>query len=210
MQTIACLSQKGGVGKSTLSRLIARTYAAAAWRVKIADFNVKQKTSVDWVATRQSLGLQPDIAAETFMGLKPALSQDFDLMVFDGKPDADTLTIDLARAADLIVVPTSTSSDDLVPQVKFAHELRQRGVSLGKILFVLNKTGDSRLSIQAARDYLGQAGYEVAKTDIPGKIGFEIAQNNGRALSESDFTTLNDRADRLAQQIVDKLTALTR
>jgi chromosome partitioning protein len=210
MHTIACLSQKGGVGKSTLCRLIARTYAGAGWRVKIADFNIKQKTSVDWVALRQAQGFTPEISAETFTSIKPALSQDYDLMVMDGKPDADTQTIEIARAAELIIIPTSTSVDDLAPQAKFAHELRARGVSSLKMLFVLNKTGDSRIAIRDARDYLRQAGYDVAAGDVPMKMGYEMAQNTGRALSESDFVTLSDKADRLAQQIVDRLSQLTR
>jgi chromosome partitioning protein len=54
MVLIGSLAQKGGVGKSTLARLIARTYANGDWRVKIADFNTKQRTSVDWVAERQA------------------------------------------------------------------------------------------------------------------------------------------------------------
>ena len=208
MLTIACLSQKGGVGKSTLSRLVARTYAAAGWRVKIADFNAKQKTSVDWVAQRQASDLKPEIAAETFTSIKPALAQDYDLMVFDGKPDADTQTIDIAKEAKLIVIPTSTSLDDLAPQIKFAHELRSRGIPMVRMMFVLNKTGDSRKAIMDARTYITDAGYSVANGDLATKTGYELAQNIGRALSESDFITLNDRANRVAQQIVDRATKL--
>jgi chromosome partitioning protein len=208
MLIIACLSQKGGVGKSTLSRLIARTYAQAGWRVKIADFNAKQKTSVDWAAIRLAENLQPEIAAETFSSVKSALNQDYDLMVFDGKPDADAITLDIAKEAALIVIPTSTSADDLVPQVKFAHELRSRGVNLRRLLFVLNKTGDSKKAIADAREYLTLAGYDVVEGDLSAKTGYEMAQNTGRALSESDFSTLNDRADRVVQQIVDRATQL--
>ena len=209
MLTIACLSQKGGVGKSTLTRLIARTYAEAGWRVKIADFNTKQKTSVDWAATRLQAGLQPEIAAEVFASLKPALAQDYDLMVFDGKPDADTQTIELAKEARLVVIPTSTSLDDLSPQVKFAHELRQRGIGAPKILFVLNKSNDSTASIKAAREYIGHAGYDIARGEIASRVSYEVAQNTGRALSESDYEGLNDRANAIAQQIVDRATKLT-
>jgi len=37
---IAVVSQKGGVGKSTCARLIAREYAQAGWNVKIADLDL--------------------------------------------------------------------------------------------------------------------------------------------------------------------------
>ena len=49
MTIIICMcSQKGGVGKSTLARLVAREYANAGWSVKIADLDVSQGTSFNW------------------------------------------------------------------------------------------------------------------------------------------------------------------
>lgn len=210
MLTIACLSQKGGVGKSTLSRLIARTYAVSQWRVKIADFNTKQKTSVDWVAMRQSQQVEPEIAAETFTSVKIAMRQadKFDLMVFDGRPDSDTSTLDIAKETALIVVPTGVTLDDMAPQVKFAHELRSHGIPARKILFVINKSLDSQVAINDAKNYVTGAGYEVAKTDLPIRTGFQIAQNSGRAASETLYTSLNDRAEALAQEIVDRAETL--
>jgi chromosome partitioning protein len=49
---IGMVSQKGGVGKSTLARLLAREYANAGWNVKIADLDVSQGTSFSWQARR--------------------------------------------------------------------------------------------------------------------------------------------------------------
>jgi Mrp family chromosome partitioning ATPase len=49
---IGVVSQKGGVGKSTLARLIAREYAQAGWRVKIADLDIQQCTAFSWQARR--------------------------------------------------------------------------------------------------------------------------------------------------------------
>ena len=57
---IGVVSQKGGVGKSTCARLIAREYAHAGWDVKIADLDVSQGTSFDWHVRR----LQQQMAAE--------------------------------------------------------------------------------------------------------------------------------------------------
>lgn len=211
MHTIACLSQKGGVGKSTLARLIARTYAAAGWKVKIGDFNVKQKTSVDWAALRMSQQLDPSIPAEPFPSIKIALRQanSFDLMVLDGKPDSDTGTLELARESNLILIPTAPTHDDLVPQIKFAHELRSRGITSDKILFVLNKATDSQAWIDAARAYIAETGYRLCTTEIPMKTGYQAAQNSGRAISETNFATLNDRAEALAQEVVTRLTQIT-
>jgi ABC-type transport system involved in cytochrome bd biosynthesis fused ATPase/permease subunit len=47
---IGVVSQKGGVGKSTIARLIARELAAQDWEVKIADLDISQATSYHWRA----------------------------------------------------------------------------------------------------------------------------------------------------------------
>jgi len=206
---IACLSQKGGVGKSTLARLVARTYAVAGWTAKICDFNTKQKTSVDWAAIRMEGKIQPEIPAEAFSSVKNALKQDFDLLVFDGRPDSDTTSLECAKEANLIIVPTGPSLDDLKPQVLFGHELTSRGIPRDRILFVINKGADSEVATNDARQYITMGGFAVAKTDLGMKTGYQMAQNTGHAISETLFPSLNTRADALASELVDRATSLS-
>jgi chromosome partitioning protein len=208
MLTIACLSQKGGVGKSTLARLIARAYAHNTWRVKIADFNVKQKTSVDWAAIRMSQKVRPEIPAEAFTDVSKAIRQDYDLVVFDGRPESDNQTLTLAKEASLVVIPTGVSIDDLMPQIRFAQELKMRGLDARKILFVINKTPDSAAAINDAKKFISDAGFTVAQRSIPMKTAFVNAHNQGRTLSETDYDTLNDRADEVAQEIINHVSEL--
>jgi chromosome partitioning protein len=205
---ISVLSQKGGVGKSTLSRLIATSYATGGWNVKIADFNTKQKTSVDWVAMRMEAGVEPPIAAEPFTSVRNALKSDVHLIVIDGRPDSDTTSLEAARASQIVVIPTGESLDDLKPQVLFAHELVGRGVSRSDIIFVLNNT-TTPTSIRDARDYVRLAGYSVAENDLPARAGFRMAQNTGRAVSETLYPQLNERAVALANEIVEKMSSKT-
>ncbi len=210
MFTLAVLSQKGGVGKSTIARLMATSYAGAQWRVKIADFNVKQLTSVDWAAQRMAAEIQPEVPAEAFSNVKMALRQQaqYDLMIFDGKPDSDQTSLEIARESDLIVIPTGVTGDDLRPQVKFAHELLSRGIERRRLVFAINKTNESAASISDAKGFIEAAGYATLKTDLPVKTGYQLAQNIGRAISESAFPSLNDRADAMAQEIVDLMGTL--
>jgi chromosome partitioning protein len=210
MLTIACLSQKGGVGKSTLCRLIATAYAKAGWRVKIADFNTRQKTSTDWAATRMSAGLEPEVAAEAFTSLKGALAQDYDLMVFDGRPDSDTSTLEIARVSELVVIPVGVSIDDLQPQARFAHELRSKGIEKRRIVFAINKSVDSLVALEDARDFIQTAGYRVFKTDLPMRTGFQIAQNAGRAIFETAFPSLNERANALTAEVIATIKSLSK
>lgn len=199
---IACLSQKGGVGKSTISQLIARTYASAGWRVKIADFNTKQKTSVDWVALRLNAGWKPEIAGEPFDKISLALKADCDLLVIDGRPDTDSTVREIAPAANVIIIPTGVSAADLKPQIMFGTELLARGYPRSKIMFVINRSNDSELALKDAQSYVGSAGFAFAKTDLPDRVGYQNAMNIGRAISESFYTSLSERAEALATEIV--------
>lgn len=205
---IACLSQKGGVGKSTLARLLARTYASAGWSVKIADFNVRQKTSVDWAAVRMTQDVSPAIAAESFVSTKTLRKENHDLIVADGKPDSDQSSLEIARSADICVLPTGLTADDLKPQAMFANELVTKGVDRSKILFVLNKTTESHVAVAEARQYLESIGYLVCKTDLSTKTGYQMAQNTGRSIAETNYHTLNERADALAAEIVARINVL--
>jgi cellulose biosynthesis protein BcsQ len=70
---IALCSQKGGVGKSTLARLVAREYAQAKWSIKIADLDISQGTSFNWQSRRLQHGIEPVIAVERFGTVEQAL-----------------------------------------------------------------------------------------------------------------------------------------
>ncbi|MEX3945981.1 ParA family protein, partial [Paraburkholderia sp. BR10937] len=56
---IAFVSQKGGVGKSTLARALARETAAGGLKTKVADLDTQQGTTVDWHRTRMDAGIEP-------------------------------------------------------------------------------------------------------------------------------------------------------
>ena len=70
---IAMVAQKGGVGKSTLARIIAVEAAKGGLKTKIADLDTQQTTSVNWSARRAENGITPDIRAEAFSSIETAL-----------------------------------------------------------------------------------------------------------------------------------------
>lgn len=199
---ISCLSQKGGVGKSTLARLIARTYAVSGWTVKICDFNTTQLTSQKWAGVRAQHEIEPSILAEAYIQPSRLRKEDYNLVVADGRPDSDQSSMDIARVSDLIVLPTGLALDDLEPQLAFAKELVQKGIQSDRILFVLNKTNESRVAVTEARDFLSE--FNVAQQDIVARISYQRAQNFGKALSEvgGSVGKLEEHADLLAAEIV--------
>jgi len=204
---IGCIGQKGGGGKSTCSRLIATVYAQAGWNVKVADLDVSQGSTVDWKKRRDQNGLQPEIAVESFRTVQQALkvAPNYDLLVFDAPPHSTAGTKDIAHAADLLIIPTGLSLDDLRPSVLLAHELVDSGVPADKLLFALCRVGDRETEINEARAYIEQAGYSVAPGSLPERTAYRRASDEGRALSEVRHPSLRGRAEELAQAIVDRI-----
>lgn len=206
---VAFVSQKGGVGKSTLARLLAREVAAGGASVKIADLDIGQGTSYKWAQRRAQHGVEPEIRIETFAQVKTAMAEadQFDVLIIDGAPHASRDTRDIARLADLIVIPTAQGLDDLEPSVLLAHDLRKDGIPAQRIRFALCKVTDSEAEIRAAREYLSRAGYIVLDGEIPVRTAFSKAHDEGLAITETPFPSLAKKADMLAQSLVDAVSA---
>lgn len=205
---VGVISQKGGVSKSTIARLIAREYAAAGWDVKIADLDISQATSTDWKQRREVNGIQPEIAVEQFRTVSQALKHAdvYDIVILDGAPHSTQSSLEIARASDLVVLPTGLSLDDLKPSVLLAHELVNAKIPTDKIVFVLCRVGDRENEIEEARSYIRKAGYDTVAGSIPEKTAYRQASDNGRALSEVTFPTLKQRAEQVVQGIIDLLS----
>jgi chromosome partitioning protein len=207
---IGMVSQKGGVGKSTLARLIAREYSEAGWSIKIADLDVSQGTSFNWQARRLQHGVEPTVSVERFGTVDQALKQKdhYDLLILDGPPHSTGGTLRIAQVADLVVLPTGLALDDMEPSVLLAHELVKKGVPKAKIAFALCRVGESGTEITEARSYIEQAGYRVMKGEVPEKIAYRRASDEGRTITETRFSSLNQRGDHLAQSIIDLVNKL--
>jgi len=207
---IGVVSQKGGVGKSTIARMLAREYANAGWRVKIADMDISQSTSFNWNSRRLQNEVEPTISVEQFGQVDRVLknAENFDLIVFDGAPSSSSHTLDIAKISDLIVIPTGTALDDLEPSIKLAHELKKKKIPKEKIVLVLSRVGNSLSEIEEAIDYINLSGYKLIDGYLPEQTAFRRASDTGRTLTETPFDTLNQKADKIAQGIIDYLQKL--
>lgn len=202
---IGIVSQKGGVGKSTLTRLISREYAANKWLVKIADMDSRQGTSTCWNMLRNHRQLEPTIKVEQYRGVKDAVADynrgDFHLLVLDGAPAASKETLAIAHCSDLLILPTGISLDDLEPTVRLAHELLKNGVERDKIAIVFCRVGDSVAEIADAREYIGIAGYYSIEPVMSERVAYRRAQDGGKSATETTFTSLNNKASAVVKEI---------
>ena len=75
-------------------------------------------------------------------------------------------------------------------------------------MFALCRVGASSTEIEEARNYLREAGYTVLKGELPEKAAYRRASDEGRTVTETHFTSLNRRAEALAQSVVNALASL--
>lgn len=204
---ISLISQKGGVGKSALARLLAVEIAKAGWSVKIADLDPAQGTSTKWKARRDLAKFQPDIAVEKFRTVERALKEAdrYDLMILDGPAHAEQGGRVMAKASNLVLMPTGYSLDDMEPQIEAAYELEDAGLDPARILFVFCRAKGSDAEDRAAREYLRKARMTVLAPVFPELASIRQGHAEGRAASEVPFPKVQDKAIAVAQEIVDQL-----
>ena len=203
---IGVLSQKGGVGKSTLVRALAVEYARNDWSVKVADMDLKQKTTTDWNCIRMENDIKPSLAVEPFSRVSDVLKHDhnYDLIIFDGAGQADNQTLEIAKACDFIILPTGVTRDDLMPQIKLAHEFRRKGISKDRIAVALSRVGGSKGEQEAAAEFINDATYYCAGM-IQERTSIGQCHDNGFAANETKYESINKVIDKLIQNIGDKL-----
>ena len=205
---ISLVSQKGGVGKSALARLIAVEYAKAGWKVKIADLDTGQGTSTKWKMRRDKAGLQPDIAVEKFRSIERALQEasQYDLLILDGPAHAEKGGLVMAERSDLVLMPTCYSLDDMEAQVEAAYELEEAKIPPERIVFVFCRADGSEAEDRDARAYLRKSRVNVLEPVFPELPSIRQGHAEGRAASEVQFRTVQEKVGSVVQAIVDRLT----
>lgn len=205
---VAFVSQKGGVGKSTLARALAREAAAGDLRVKVADLDTQQGTSVDWHRLRLEADIEPVVSVEAFSTAAQALAiaDSYDILIIDGPARTSQATLNIAKTASLVVQPTGASLDDLRPAVREFHALKNAGIPLCKLIFALNRIGTDAEEAEA-RSYLEEAGYNTLTGCLVERPAYRKAQNGGYSVTETRYAALNLRADTLIQSIIDRVIA---
>jgi chromosome partitioning protein len=205
-RVIGVVSQKGGVGKSTLCQLIAREAAARGKQAKILDFDVKQKTSTDWVRERLGRDLEPPVEAEPTRNIGKALkiNRDYDVIVLDGMPGRPKRTEQLAAECDLVILPTGASKADLTPTLALARRLTAMPLDAAGPFFALCRVLTAAEAAEA-RAAINAAGFTSLDGELIERPGYRQAQNLGRSASETAFRSLNTKARRLARAILDQL-----
>ena len=206
MIIVSFISQKGGVGKSTLTRALAREATAGGMTVKVADLDTDQATVVDWHKLRTHNGIEPVVSVEMFRNIAEAKkgSRHHDLLIVDGPAKASGSTTEIAKASNLVIQPSGPSRDDLNPAIRVFHGLVKAGVPETRLVFALNRVGTDN-EADVARAYIEKAGFQTLPGYLPERPAYRLAQNEGYAVTETRFISLRKHADMLIQSLIDRV-----
>lgn len=203
---VSFVGQKGGVGKSTLARAFAAVAARGKLKVKLADLDVNQQTSVRWARTCAARGNGYPVEAEAYTTFEDVLAsvRGIDLIIVDTPGHASPITLEIARTSQVVILPTGASTDDLYPTVLLLYELEQMGIPKERLAVALCRLLEQREE-HAARKYIETAGYEALVGSIPERAGYRSAHNLGQSITETNDQTLNCRARTLMESLLEKV-----
>ena len=198
MTIIAFISQKGGVGKSTLSQALAVEAQKQKIKVLLADCDSQQGTSYEWSK------IKGKIPCQVFNQVKEIwpYTKQYDLIIIDAPARTSQGTLEIAKKVDLIIQPTGASRADLIPAVKEFNALVKAKINKQKLLFVLNHIGSPAES-EIAQEYLKETGYSFLPIALPEKVSFRSIQNEGKAITQISYKTLRRKVKKLVESILD-------
>lgn len=199
MTIIAFISQKGGVGKSTLSQALAVEAKKQKIKVLLADCDSQQATSLEWSK------IKGKISCQVFNSIKEvwSLVKDYDLIIIDAPARTSQGTLEIAKKADLIIQPVGASRADLIPAVKEFNALKKVVINEQKLLFVPFRLS-TPTEFQLIQEYLKQTGYNCSPFYVMERTSYKQIQNEGKSISEVSYKSLKKQARELVDSILKK------
>lgn len=184
MKTLSIVSQKGGVGKTTIATALAVEASRQGKSAVIFDLD-PQASATFWKDTRQGddIAITAIPASRLQHVLKAAAEGGCDLAIIDTPPFAKDIAYEATQNADFVLVPTRPAVLDVMAMTKTLDLVRHYGVPFAVALTFCPPQGRE---IDDALAVIAQLGAELCPVRIGQRIAFSRAQQTGHAAQEID------------------------
>jgi chromosome partitioning protein len=185
-KAVAIAQQKGGAGKTTIAVQLAVAWSRQGFRVAMLDVD-PQGSLTAWYGLRKDAGITGSLVATDVQGWKLAseidrLKNDYDILVIDTPPHAETDARVAVRAASLILVPVQPSPMDLWA-TKPTLELARREKS--QALLVLNRLPSRGKLSDLIRAKIAEENMPLADTVLGNRSAFAASMMDGKGVVET-------------------------
>jgi chromosome partitioning protein len=186
MQVISIVSQKGGVGKSTLAVHLATEATAQGRRVLLLDLD-PQGSTMEWASRRGDQ--PPDVSganpASLGKEIERATADGYDLVIVDTAPHADHAALQAARASDLVAIPCRPSTFDIAA---ISATLDLCKLANKQAVVIINAAPTRSRVTREAEEAITEKGGQVSPVIVHMRVAFQHCMITGQTASEFEPT----------------------
>lgn len=185
---ITIAQQKGGAGKTTLAAQLAVALLDSGASVGTIDIDPQGSLTLWYAARMASYGEDNEIVHSQIQGWRlkkqaENFAQEFDYVIIDAPPHAETEATIAIRAADLVLVPMQPSPMDLWASHPTITTAKEEGTPA---LIVLNRV-DKRTKMRGIiMEKLKELEVDVAKQTLGDRVAYPASMMYGYGVIESD------------------------